>query len=534
MLSTSLLAVSTVITFLSYTILHRIFFHALSPIPGPPLARITKLWLVWHVRQGKSHTLMPGLHARYGPIVRIAPDQVLVCSEDAIRQAYSSGTKFTKGDWYHVCEAPRKGTIDERLDLLTETDMEKYKMQRRAIGPAYSVAGMEKHEAALDRYINAFISKIQSLNGEEVDLAEWMHIYSLDALSHVVLSNSLDYTAQGSDGGNGAASESIWSLFTTLGLFPGFVWAMHAIPYVGTLLILPASFLLGLGMPRIWPVMAFVVPGIMTRLQALESTKDVKMVPRTGFSRGGNLDAPPEAADVGNEDGNGEEDMMASLLALHHDKSAKFAPSWVLGIALTNFGAGHDTIMITMAICIFNLATHPEYISRLRREMQEQNITKESGYAEIVRKVPLFLAVLKESLRIYPAISFFLPRVVPAGGATVANTYLSQGTTMGISLWATHHDPHVFPEPNTFKPERWLQDGTEGKTRQIARMNQVWMGFGGQSRSCPGQNLARFFVVKGVKRIIESVDLEVSGEVEFRGWFATQIRGVGVKFLPRS
>jgi hypothetical protein len=474
---------------------------------------------------------MPALHARYGPIVRIAPDQVLVCSEDAIRQAYSSGTKFTKGAWYHVCEAPRKGTIDERLDLLTETDMEKYKMQRRAIGPAYSVAGMEKHEAALDRYIDTFIAKIKGLGGVNVDLAEWMHIYSLDALSHVVLSKSLDYTAQGSDGGNGAASESIWSLFTTLGLFPGFVWVMHAIPYVGTLLILPASFVLGLGMPRIWPIMAFVVPGIMERLQALESTKDVKMVHRTGFSRGVMVEAPEASSTA---DGSGKEDMMGTLLALHHDKEAKFAPSWVLGIALTNFGAGHDTIMITMAVCIYNLATHPKCIERLRREMDEQGITKESGYSEIVRKVPLFLAVLKESLRMYPAIAFFLPRVVPAGGATVADTYLPAGTTMGISLWATHHDPTVFPEPNKFSPERWLQDGTESKTREIGLMNQVWMGFGGQSRSCPGQNLARFFVVKGMKRIVESMDLEVEGQPEFRGWFATQIRGVGVRFLPRS
>jgi hypothetical protein len=523
-------AVPAIIAALASTVIYRIFFHSLSNIPGPPLARVTKFWLVWQVRKGKSHILMPALHKRYGPIVRITPDQVLVCSEDAIRQAYGAGTKFTKGSWYHVASAPKKGTEDERLDLLTETDMEKYKMQRRAIGPAYSVAGMEKHEAALDQYITAFIAKIKSLDGKQVDLAEWMHIYSLDALSWFVLSKSPDYTDKGHDGHNGAASESIWGIFTVLGLFPGYVKLMHSFPKIGAFMVLVGSLLLGLGMPRMWPAMGFFVPQIMQRLGALDSTSRVKMVQRTGMTRGlDRIDISSQDAPDGTES-----DLLATLMSLHHDKEAKFAPTWVLGIALTNFGAGHDTIMITLSACLYNLATHPEYVARLRSDMESHGITNDTGYSDLVTKVPLFLAILKESLRIYPPVSFFLPRVVPEGGATVANTYLPAGTTMGISLWATHHDPVVFPDPGVFRPERWIQDGSEARVKQIGRMNQVWMGFGGQSRSCPGQNLARFFVVKGMMNVVKEVDVECVGQPEFLGWFATQIRGVGVKFLERK
>jgi hypothetical protein len=473
---------------------------------------------------------MPSLHKRYGPIVRIAPDQVLVCSEDAIRQAYSAGTKFAKGSWYHVCEAPRKGTVDERLDLLTETDMDRYRTQRRAIGPAYSVAGMEKHEAVLDQYIETFVAKIKSLKGKQVELAEWAHIYSLDSLSWFVLSKSLDYTGQGHDGNNSAASQSLWSIFTTLGLFPEYVKVMQSVPGVGAIMIVFASLALGLGMPRMWPVMAFCVPQIMKRLQALESTSRVKMMPRTGLSSG--LD--PVKLDAKDALEGNESDLLSTLMSLHHNKETNFAPTWVLGMALTNFGAGHDTIMITFSVCLYNLATHPQYVTRLRQDMIAQGITKDAGYSEVVTKVPLFLAILKESLRMYPPLSFFLPRVVPKGGATVADTYLPAGTTMGISLWATHNDPLLFPNPTEFRPERWLQDGTETKIKEIGRMNQFWMGFGGQSRSCPGQNLARLFVVKGMKRVIEEVDMEVNGKPEFWGWFVTHVSGVGVKFLPKE
>jgi hypothetical protein len=531
MQSTLLLAVSAIVAFLASTVVYRIFFHSLSNVPGPPLARITKLWLVWQLRKGKSHILMPALHKRYGPIVRITPDQVLVCSQDVVRQAYSAGTKFTKGSWYQVAAAPKKGTEDERLDLLTETDMEKYKMQRRAIGPAYSVAGMEKHEGVLDQYITTFIAKIKCLEGKQVDLAEWMHIYSLDSLSWFVLSKSPDYTSKAHDGDNGAASESIWSIFTLLGMFPGYVKIMHSGPKIGAVMVLFASLLLGLGMPRMWPAMGFFVPQIMQRLRTLESTSRVKMVQRTGMPT-----SSLDRIDLDSQDApNGtESDLLATLMSLHHDKEANFAPSWVLGIALTNFGAGHDTIMITLSVCMYNLATHPQYVDRLRSEMETHGITQDTGYSDLVTKVPLFLAILKESLRLYPPISFFLPRVVPAGGATVANTYLPAGTTMGISLWATHHDPMVFSDPEVFRPERWLQDGTEARVKEIGKMNQAWMGFGGQSRSCPGQNLARLFVVKGMKRLVEEVDVECVGEPEFLGWFATQIRGVGVRFLERG
>jgi hypothetical protein len=529
MLSTFVIVSSAIVATLVYIVTYRIFFHPLSSVPGPILARLTKLWLVWHVRKGKSHIFMPNLHKTYGPIVRIAPNEVLVRSEDGVRLAYGAGTKFTKGAWYQAFAAPKRGT-DEDLDLLTEINMEKYRMQRRAIGPAYSVAGMEKHEGLLDRYNETYITKIKSFNGKEVDLAEWMHIYALDALSWFTLSTSLDYTAKGHDGGNLAASDSFWSCFTTIGLFPIYVDIMHSIPKIGGLLILPAGLLLGLGVPKSWPVFGFVIPQIMSRLKALESTRDVKMLQRTGTNRG----FAQQVNEQEEYDESNEKDLLATLMNLHHNKEAKFRPTWVLGITMTNFGAGHDTIMITLAACVYNLATHPTYVTRLRQEMVAHGITKDSRYTDTTTKVPLYSAILKESLRLYPAVSFYMPRVVPAGGVTICNTYLPPKTTMGINLWATHRDPNIFVRPDEFVPDRWLHDGSVTKKKEIGRLDQFWLGSGGQSRSCPGQNLGRFFVIKVLAKMVEEFDMECVGKPEFTGWFATGLKGVGVKFTEMS
>ena len=162
MLSITPLSLSVFIAYVGYITIYRIFFHPLRSVPGPFLARFSKLWLVWHVRKGKSHIQFPELHAQFGPIVRIAPNQVLVCEEDAVKTVYGAGTSFTKGDWYQMCAAPDKNwkPVDEVLDLLTETNMEKYRRQRRAIGPAYSITGLEKHEELLDAYIDKFVAKL--------------------------------------------------------------------------------------------------------------------------------------------------------------------------------------------------------------------------------------------------------------------------------------------------------------------------------------------------------------------------------------
>ena len=213
----SALALAALAATTIYVAVYRLFFHPLANVPGPWLARITKWWLVLQVRKGRSNIFMPELHKKYGRIVRIAPDQVLVCSEDAVRIAYSAGTDFVKGDWYQACAAPDKQARvrdGEHLDLLTETRKEEYRMQRRAIGPAYSIAGLEKHEHHLDAYLDHYTNKLHELGGKAVDLALWTHIYALDALGSFVLSKNLDYVGQGHDGGNLAASDTVWGCFT--------------------------------------------------------------------------------------------------------------------------------------------------------------------------------------------------------------------------------------------------------------------------------------------------------------------------------
>jgi cytochrome P450 len=532
MLSITLLVVSAITVFLSYTVIHRLFFHPLAKVPGPRLASISILWLVWKIRKGDCHVFLPALHRKYGPLVRIAPHQVITCSEEAVKNAYSAGTTFAKGEWYQGLAAPnKKQRGEDHLDLLTETNMEKYRKQRRAIGPAFSIAGMEKHEKLLDDYVNKYIAKLVSFKGEAIDLAEWTHIFALDGISWFTLRKSWDYTERGTDGGNMEASFGLWMTFTVLSMFPTFVRTLHSMPSLAPKFMPFVQRALGLRVSKQWPIFGLCVPDILGRMAKLQSTSGLALpADRPGMVS----DVDPNALKQEKEEEDAtdsleEKDLLATLMKLHHDKEANFRPSWVQSIAVTTFGAGHDTIMHTLTACIYNLATHPAVVTQLRTSMAEHNVTKASGYSEIVSRVPLFQAVLKEGLRIYPAVGYILPRTVPATGAVVCNTYLPPKTTLGITVWSTQFNPTTYPEPQKFLPERWLTDDREA----LRKMDAAWMGFGGSGRSCPGQYMGRFFVIKLLARLVLEFDIEVSGELSFEAWFACLAKGVEVRFKER-
>ncbi|KAH2126845.1 hypothetical protein KXV68_002403, partial [Aspergillus fumigatus] len=67
-------------------------------------------------------------------------------------------------------------------------------------------------------------------------------------------------------------------------------------------------------------------------------------------------------------------------------------------------------------------------------------------------------AVIKESLRMSPGVASPLPRVVPSSGAYIAKTFIPGGTVVGMSSHFVHRDKTIFPNPDEFIPERWLND----------------------------------------------------------------------------
>lgn len=68
--------ITTICGFILVRVAYLLFFHPLSDIPGPNLAAITDLWKCYKVYRKSLYTDLQRLHARYGDVVRIGPNEV--------------------------------------------------------------------------------------------------------------------------------------------------------------------------------------------------------------------------------------------------------------------------------------------------------------------------------------------------------------------------------------------------------------------------------------------------------------------------
>lgn len=77
-----------------------------------------------------------------------------------------------------------------------------------------------------------------------------------------------------------------------------------------------------------------------------------------------------------------------------------------------------------------------------------------------------------------------------------------------------HRDTSVFPSPETFLPDRWLDVGTNAE--QLSRMNQHMMPFGTGSRVCGGQNLAQAMLKVALASVIRNFEVVAPAETTAR------------------
>lgn len=80
---------TTILILLLTIIVYRLTLHPLSAVPGPKLAAVSNTWHAYHARNGRMVELGRTLHRRYGPVVRVGPNEVWFDSKQAFQAIYS-------------------------------------------------------------------------------------------------------------------------------------------------------------------------------------------------------------------------------------------------------------------------------------------------------------------------------------------------------------------------------------------------------------------------------------------------------------
>ena len=99
----SLIAVVFVLAAWAAARLRRHLTSPLNRIPGPRHAGFTSLPLRWHEFRAERTRYVHQLHLRYGPVVRIAPNEVAFASAAAVKEIYcSGGSGYDKTEFYDL------------------------------------------------------------------------------------------------------------------------------------------------------------------------------------------------------------------------------------------------------------------------------------------------------------------------------------------------------------------------------------------------------------------------------------------------
>ncbi|XP_055009232.1 sterol 26-hydroxylase, mitochondrial isoform X2 [Boleophthalmus pectinirostris] len=157
----------------------------------------------------------------------------------------------------------------------------------------------------------------------------------------------------------------------------------------------------------------------------------------------------------------------------------------ILGSVTELLLAGIDTTSNTMCWALYLLAREPEIQEQLYQEVSQVCPGGRTPTSDDTAQMPFMKAVIKETLRMYPSIPGNA-RLSVDKEMIVGDYLFPKNTLFHLCHFASSYDERIFPNPQSFQPQRWLR-GSEHKS-QMHPFGSIPFGFG--TRGCLGRRIA--------------------------------------------
>ncbi|KAJ6120171.1 hypothetical protein N7523_004451 [Penicillium sp. IBT 18751x] len=430
------------------SIIYELYLSPLSHFPGPKLWAISRIPGQLSVLRGRNHLDVLALHEKYGPVVRISPNELAFNTPQAFRDIYGArpGGCFAKDRSHYL---PPANGVDH---LVCAVDNAVHARQRRLLAHAFSERALRDQESLIQGYVDTMICKLRSemTKTSRIDINNWMNYTTFDITGDLMFGESFDCLKDSR-------------------LHP---WIQLVFNSIKALAIA--------GVANQFPVLGRIFYALVPR--------EVKRKAIEHF------DLAAQKVDRRLETNMTRPDFISAILqnGLSESKGQYLDGGRIMSRAEIHSNAfilivaGSETAATLLSGAIFYLCSNLPVMSRLVSEIRSAFTEEDEITFRSAASLTYLAAVIEESLRMHPPFVTSLARVFPSGGSMVDGHYVPGGTIAACHHYASYRSSSNFTFSHSFLPERWL--GHDSRFEQDKRA--VLQPFSLGPRNCLGKHLA--------------------------------------------
>ncbi|KAK2608165.1 hypothetical protein N8I77_006793 [Diaporthe amygdali] len=472
--------------------IYRLYLSPSAKFPGPRLAALC-YWYefyydVWP-HEGQYTWKIRKLHEKYGPFVRINPCEVHCNDPNFFNVLYVSSAKRKTDKWIW---AVRQSWT--RMSSFKTLPHDLHKRRRNQVAPFFSKSSIRRLEPLIIGKINKLCSRLEEKSQLDptskgvVNLTHAFMALTGDVITKVCFgqpSGFLDLEDLGRDWYEGRVVGS-----RSNHLLRQFPW----------LFLLPLGRLSGRKSR-----MAASLLYAQEKQKELHQRVTTLVEEHSAQITDGKVPDSPE-------DDSLPENVFASMLDADVPPFEK-SVSRLTEEAFTLSGAGTMTTANALNAIVYYILSRPECLTSLREELRKAYPDPSTIHSSAdLERLPYLTAVVMEGLRLSKGPPHRFARVSPDEDYSYRRPdghveVIPRGIPVGMSFVDILEDPKIFPEPDAFRPERWLpsalgsipeeaalgEDDDGEMTEDSASRRRKWAlstVFGGGSRMCIGLHLA--------------------------------------------
>ncbi|KAG8160990.1 hypothetical protein KVR01_009254 [Diaporthe batatas] len=487
--------------------IRRLFFHPLAHIPGPRLAALT-WWYEFYfdvIQPGQYVFKIQELHKRYGPIIRVTPDEIHISDVGFLDTIYAPSSSPRDKYEYQLRSLRVPGGVG------TTPSLDVHRKRREALSPFFSKRNVVRLETTITKKVQQLCQLLSKHASEQtpVNLSDVFFAFSNDVVNNFLFSQRTDVLADEQKAAT--LRRNSYELMVGVHLNKHF-------PFI-------PDFLESLPESISRPIMP---PGLLDMLELFD---------RVRAELGLIINAKASGADS-------DSTIAKSVYYTVLDSPILPAPEKAL-LRLEQEGAllvlaGTESPAKSLSTLFYHLLANPQIMTKLREELS--TAAQPASWAQL-EQLPYLTAVIEEAHRLSFGVTARTARVAretltytpTPHAAYPSNTRKSfkipAGTPMSTTTLSAHTAPSVFPDPLVFDPGRWLGDGGRGRQR-------YQMAFGKGSRRCLGIELARAEMYLVTAALARGFDMDLwetdASDVAFVHDYHVSMPSVGFKGLEAT